>query len=447
MSKVLDWIKSNLVIVLLGAAIVAVLVLAPLLSTRLNHAVRTEAEARAAKLNQLQSLERTSMTLEVPGQAPIQETTVVNPRLLQQYETLAKALSEDARAVDELALAHNRKGRNVLIPRMFPQMPATERDTLPVEFYETLLNAYDVLLASVRAGEPPSNSEVVEALLNRESQFIMNNFRKQTRKDLDSQEIADLDQELTKARLEAYGEAAAAASFYATRANLQMPQYPPNRLPTMVEMYDWQWSYWIQEDLLHAIAAANEGSESVVTSPVKRILRVAIAPAFTASAGAGGGGAPGVGSSPIGRRGSAFGGGGDGDSGMPASEEPAAAEQQVQIDSSQKAELDYSVSFTGRKTNPLYDVRLVELDLVVAAENLPKVLNAIARRNFMTVLNAELVPADAFAAAAEGYIYGRDPVVSVRLTVETVWLRKWTVQFMPAAVRDALGLGAQAPAA
>jgi hypothetical protein len=40
-------------------------------------------------------------------------------------------------------------------------------------------------------------------------------------------------------------------------------------------------------------------------------------------------------------------------------------------------------------------------------------------------------PADAFAAADEGYIYGPTAVSEVDMVVETVWLRSWIARLMP----------------
>lgn len=50
MSRVLDWIKSNLVIVILAVIMVAVMILAPIFSSSRNAAIRAEAETRASTL-------------------------------------------------------------------------------------------------------------------------------------------------------------------------------------------------------------------------------------------------------------------------------------------------------------------------------------------------------------------------------------------------------------
>ncbi|MGA1709615.1 MAG: hypothetical protein ACO4CI_13110, partial [Phycisphaerales bacterium] len=251
---------------------------------------------------------------------------------------------------------------------------------------------------------------------------------------------ADLAAELAKARLVRYGERARELSFYASTQSLDMPPAPQQSRISTAEMFDWQWRLWIAEDLLGAIAMANADSPSVVESPVKRVVSLTVLDELPGGETSGGdsGGFGGGGIS--GRRG-VDGEGSDsaGSAGAGAGDD---AVGPVVIDSSVEAALDFSRTFTGRKSNSVYDVRNVELVVVVATEQLPKLFDALAKRNFMTVLDMELRPADAFEAARLGYIYGTAPVSEATLLIETVWLREWTAPFMPADARQALGIGA-----
>lgn len=110
------------------------------------------------------------------------------------------------------------------------------------------------------------------------------------------------------------------------------------------------------------------------------------------------------------------------------------------IDPSREAKIDYNISLSGRVSNDVYDVRIVDCELIVATTGLPAVMDAIAKRNFMTVLDARIRPADSFAAAQEGYIYGIEPVSRVNLKIESIWLREWTAETMPGDLRDLLGI-------
>jgi hypothetical protein len=106
---------------------------------------------------------------------------------------------------------------------------------------------------------------------------------------------------------------------------------------------------------------------------------------------------------------------------------------------------DYSASFTGLVSSATYDVIPVDVGLVVATAALPDVLDALSRFNFITITNLRVEPVDAFAATERGFYFGSEPVCSVTLRLETVWLRAWTKQHMPTATRQALGIAADAP--
>jgi hypothetical protein len=55
------------------------------------------------------------------------------------------------------------------------------------------------------------------------------------------------------------------------------------------------------------------------------------------------------------------------------------------------------------------------------------------------VTGLEVRPADAFAAADEGYVYGAAPVSEIRMTVETIWMRPWLAKLMPAELQKLKG--------
>ena len=439
MTKVLEWVRGNWVIVACGVVILLTLVLAPLFSGSLEEGVRQTAEERARKVSEIAGFERSPVQLDVPGQASRSGTGVVNAALLETYREVTTALREDADAVRSLAVEHNRKQRGVVSPEAFPKPPASQRETIQFDVHQRIVRAYDALLASVRAGEPPAADAVASELQRRESQFITNTLRKRSRADLDARETADLAAELAKARLVRYGERARELSFYASADSLDMPPAPQQSRISTAEMFDWQWRLWIAEDLLGAIAMANVDAASVVESPVKRVVSLTVLdelPGTTRSSGdASGFGGGGI----AGRRG-LDGEGGEG-GGVAAGGTGDDTLGPVNIDASVEAPLDFSRTFTGRKSNAVYDVRNVELVLVVATEQLPTLFDALAKRNFMTVLDLELRPADAFDAARLGYIYGTSPVSEATLLIETVWLREWTVPFMPSDARQALGIG------
>jgi hypothetical protein len=70
---------------------------------------------------------------------------------------------------------------------------------------------------------------------------------------------------------------------------------------------------------------------------------------------------------------------------------------------------------------------------------MPKVFNAFAQENFMTITQVKMSPVDVFAAARQGYIYGKEPCSEVDMTLETIWFRAWTTLQMPIELKNKLG--------
>ena len=62
---------------------------------------------------------------------------------------------------------------------------------------------------------------------------------------------------------------------------------------------------------------------------------------------------------------------------------------------------------------------------------LSKVLDALAKHNFITVFDMEINSIDPYEAARSGYLYGSAPVSELTLQLETIWLRAWTTELMP----------------
>jgi len=78
-------------------------------------------------------------------------------------------------------------------------------------------------------------------------------------------------------------------------------------------------------------------------------------------------------------------------------------------------------------------------------EKLPALINSISSYNFMTVLDADIYAVDQWEQVENGYYAGTDFAVRVELEIETLWLRSWTKEFMPASVREQLGVAADEP--
>lgn len=428
MSAVLAWIKSNLASVIFIVVMVVALVSLPILAGRLNRSIQDQMKDRVGQHRDLVKLEKTDVKIGNPVSGhQISETALVNKRLLDRLLEVTEAETADATRVQEAAELHNRKGRGVLLDRLFPEPPPAEREVLPEAFHHRLDSAYEQLLERVGAGSPPSLEVMRDEILRREDNFRNQTLQKDVGDPLDEEEQRQLQEALTEQRMSLYAEQAERIGLYATIEALNVPRWEQARQPSLSELYDWQWQYWVVEDLLEALAEANRGSAtarySVQQAPAKRVLDVVV---YESDPGEGGGGGPGASRGDRGR-------GSDGPTGIKPN--PAA-----------EVTRDYGVSFTGRVTNPLYDVRLAEMTLVIETARLPAVMNALARRNFITVLDVDVVPADHYAAARDGYFYGSEPVSEVTLTLETIWLRSWTTPYMPGELKQALHIPVDPPA-
>ncbi|MHC4129307.1 MAG: hypothetical protein ACYTE6_03970 [Planctomycetota bacterium] len=448
MSVVLNWIKSNVYTVVFLAIMVVAPVALWVVSGRMNAAVRADVQARAGKISELDRLEKTNVELSIPGpdNPKVSATIPVNRRFLDRYQEVVDKISQDAEQIRARVVQMNCKGRGVLLDELFPDPPSHLRETLPGQMYRALLSAHEQLLKDCEAGAPPSVEDMVidlEAARDRyQTQILMRSAG-----DLSEDEQIALTEQLTKERLSIYAETANDIKLYATLAELSVPDESerPERAEgyANTQMFDWQWQYWIKEDILKGLHAANEPYGSVVDAPVKRLVSLTVldGPVPQESAGAAtdssrGGGSPG-GFGPAG-------GGGRRSGGRQAA--ASGARPAVAADPSREVPLDYSVSFTGRTDNPLYDVRLVELVIVVESARIPEVFDALARRNFITVIAPVQVDAlDLFGAIKDGYFYGAAPVSQLTLTLETIWLREWTAQYMPAELKQALGIPIEAP--
>jgi hypothetical protein len=411
MNAVLDWVKTNVFTVIFAVVMLVALVVLPIFSAGKNEKVREDAQERARMSTELAQLEKTQLSL--PGSAESQQV-LVNQRLLRRYEALVDLLREDAEQVRDEAIRHNCKDRDVLLPDLFPEprVPGG-RDVLPGRFYELLQRAYADLLAEVNAGSPPSADELREEVERREAQFRTQMLAKEVGDKLDPEEQVQLTEALSDTRLSACARVAEQIGIYASPEALDLPVWEQARTPDLAELFDWQWQYWCYQDLFRAFDAANHNRPTVIQAPVKRVVSMRWGSLATPSASSGfdapkGGTSLGIGGSARGRRGS-----------------PAPAPKPTGQAQSTGGP-DFSYSYTGRKSNALYDVRLVDVDLVIETTQIPAVLDAISRQNFITIIGLSMTPADPYQAVAEGYFYGAEPVSNVTLQLETLWLRAWT---------------------
>lgn len=438
---ILTWIKANIFIVIFAIVMIAAAIVLPIVSSGMNTEVKSIVQARADQISKLDNVLKGEIT--DPAGKPIGSGAITD-EFLARYEQVAALMDTDAKAVQAAALKHNRKDRGVIRPDVLPEMAPAMRDVLPRKFWEDLRAAYDRLLAEVNAGMPPDLESMRETLLQARSTFISQELKKDPENpELEPEEQQNLTEHLAKARMSLYADAAESIGVYLSPATLNIPEWSQENQPDLAGMFAWQWQYWITEDLLRALHESNKTDAKVVRSPVKQILGLTIHNLPGASGGGGQGGTQSGGPPRLGSAGA-----GAAAPALPTGDEDggAAAPVGAAFDPRTPVAADFKDYLSGRVSNGLYDVINVQLDMVVETSRLPEVLDRLAAYNFISIADLSLTPADSFAAAQYGYVFGPKAVSQVSLILQTVWLREWTKEFMPDSVRTLLNIPARAPA-
>jgi hypothetical protein len=400
------WVKANGAIVALCAVIVVVLPVSYIGSSMWNKRIRGSRENEVNKAMLDLNALRISYVLPAAlpgGTATTQVLDAPNQRMTEFFREHRKKLEEQVVQVVEAAQRVNQADHRPLIDGLFPQ-PANRHKTL--DLAEALVgkegrpSAYETLLKSINAGGPADPVQLQSALDEYRMQRIENVQQLTNRENLTEQEQAELRRELGTLRLGYYQRRAQEISVYAGPESLpaDIPKAIPSPPPTVDTCFVWQFDYWMIADLLRAIDNANtiDGQRvGVERALVKRIESMKLDPLI-----------------------------------------PARTVQQTE--SPDGPPPGPRNRLTGRGGNPLYDVRNADLTLLVSSARLGELINAFSRTNFMTVIGLEFEDVDSWAHLEDGYYYGPDHVVRVRITVETVWLRNWTTPLMPPAIRRAL---------
>jgi hypothetical protein len=433
--KVLAWIKSNPV----SVASIGVMVVVPVAAWWVAGDIKAErvrlAESRAQEWANLEKLEKASIEITLPGRAAEAMTGTVSSKSVNAYKALAARLKSDAVSAQQRAREINQGGRTKLIADV--RVTKDNSSVIAEEVFDAVRARATAVLKELKVLAPPGDDRLIDDLQRRQDAFIAAE-RKTDRKSLDADQLKRLQSSLAETRLQLYADTAGSASFYGDLGALDLPGSAgeAGSPPSEPRMFEWQWRLWVQEDVLRALADANTGSRSVIEAPVKRIVSIAVGPDMAMK-----------------RAGPAEGEGGEappaegGDGSVPPADGAAPSEPGLAppapsyppIDLKAPVEYDFSRTFTGRVSNALYDVRNVTLRVVVSTSRMPALLNALAKRNFMTVIGMEVRPADAFDAADLGYIYGAEPVSEVTMVVETVWLKSWLARLMPPEMQKAKG--------
>jgi len=446
MKPILDWVKINPVSI--GAiflVFVSVICLFIVNSSGANFVMQMKQRSNVIK--HLESLQRTKvkippakpddpeLELEVPvNQAAIDQLYGVYSRMNQEYATIFK-----------LAVEFNQGDHVPMHEGIFPE----PRDTaIPFEVREIYRRTLREMLGrpAAEAGYPrlnsdgpPTRGQIVRMLNKVEENYLANNFfpPKESLEELSEAQATQLNELKKQKLIDLLQDHAQSIHLYA-ETQIASPDFAfdvgewskPGPLPLMSQIWDGQVGLWIQQDLAEAIALSNHTGDlkaSVINAPIKRLVKIRMVPGHSGLR--------------EGRRGLI---GSRTRSGRRAG---AANRNRVPAPLSrggvdQRLPDNFMDSPTGRSSNAMYDVRHVEVSLIIDSLMIPVFLNSLQRVNFMTVLNMKVTAVDEYEALREGYVYGSNDVVQADMLIETIWLRDWTTKYMPESVRKQLGIEA-----
>jgi hypothetical protein len=475
------WIKSNLVIVVCLIVTIGAPTALWYVSSGWNAEVQREVNDRGRQLDALAGAGKAEFSWPA---SVASERVMVTPDIVAAYEKRAQLLSSQADAIVTQATALNAEGFENPFPELLPfpqpdQWPswtpqkrqaelAESLQVLPAHLHGRLMTLYDGLLDQVNAGVPPDPTIVRERLASVHDSFAEAHASDET---LTEEERKGLAEKLGVERLALYEERANEIGMYLTLDTLGPPPFASTDIPDHETIARWMWRYWVMQRLMEAIRGANLGLPETGAA-IKRIDRIDVRGLMAldtplaagrqfnrntgGSSGGRSGGAPGGGpprggpprGGPPGvgpPGGGPPGGGppGGGPKGSPGGGHGASDGGHTGPTAPPAGTIDRTKSISGRASNALYDVVLLDLDMVVATDRIDEVLEAFSLPIKTTVLDVVYAPVNGFLALEEGYFYGAGSVSRLTLTVETLWLRAWTKAFLPDSVRTALGFPAR----
>jgi hypothetical protein len=419
MKRILGLIKKNLIIVVSVVIALASFPTLYILSSGWEKKVRTEVEQKVSsdlrELNQINvnyqapSLDPTAPAVEFSG-VPNEPTSLA----IQKY---LASLAQESKRLNELALRWNNPDRQPLVDGLFPEPSEAQRQTKLQEMARIWPDEVRDLLRQAGAGMPPDPEQVFEQLQARLTAERLRLLGVSAGEDavLSPEASKEIQAALGAERLEIYRSRADQLHFYASDDALAgVVRWDETRGAPPLELeWEWQHEYWVFQDTIHALTVANTDQAgqlaSLIDGPIKRVERVAVQPWDLESIST------------------------------------ATTPPPPTVSLTGQIPQDYEVSPTGRTAwptgqNPLYDIRYVDLVLVVDSSRIAQVVDAFPRAGLMTVVSMSIESYDPQPDLQEGFFYGPGNLVRLRMRVETLWMRQWMAPMMPATVRAALGV-------
>lgn len=420
MKRVLGIVKKNLIIVV--AVVVALASFPTLFILSSGWESRIHAEVEQEVGSDLRELNQINVNYEAPSFDPsapaVSFSGVPNEPTSLAIEKYLTSLARESDRLDELALRWNNPNRRLLVEGLFPEPDDAMRQRKLQEMARVWPDAVIDLLREAGAGLPPEPDQVYDRLQSRliaERQRLLGVSAGEEAQ-LSPEAREEIKATLGAERLEIYRSRADQLHFYAADDVFTgVNKWDETRGAPAIELeLEWQHQYWVFQDILLALTVANTDQAgqlaTVIDGPVKRIERITVAPwALDAIAST-------------------------------ATDPPPAT-----VSLTGQIPRNYEISPTGRTAwpagqNPLYDIRYVDLSLVVDSSRIAQVIDAFPRAGLMSVVSLSIESYDPAPDLREGFFYGPGNLVRLRMRVETLWMRQWMAPMMPPSVRAVMGV-------
>jgi hypothetical protein len=476
MKAIVDWIKANPLI--LGSAIVALLSLAWLGLTITGGTAFVAKVVERGKLKSKLAGYRTTPVQLPPEKPDMPARTVnipVNEAAYNDLNEIYQKIGVHNGQISGIVLQRNEANHIPLDTKLFPDVD----DSMQHKLYEAkrkYQRAFkDMLLAPtgeetpgqvrLAAGSPPASSDLMLKLDKLREAALRSRgiFNPKDVTNLNDDDIKTIHREQKEGLINTLKQAAATVQIFAgtdiATDSFSFHVDPWSNetetlRPEIIQIWDSQIGLWIQQDIARAImhtnqpqknpatdAAADGGDApvspkpSVLTNPIKQLISINVSSGYVGINFEGA-----VTGTAAGARRAA--GANKTILGLIIPSKPLSLG-----DPNQKLTDVFTITPSGRRSNPLYDVRHAELRMIVDVLQLPRFFNELNNVNFMTVLSMSVTDVDEYTALRQGYYYGSSDVAEVSITLETIWFRQWTKKYMPAKVKQHLDIKEPAPAA
>lgn len=417
MKNVMEWVKGHWLIIVLGVIAVAALPVALFFSLGVAKKLTEEVQTKAGEdYKNVTSTKVEYYVLTPTGEKVLVKSMDVNSPTTKQYAKWNEEISTQAQKQATEGEAFNKSDHGLLVEGLFPAPSELVRDSKVAEFIDVYKNRFhQALLSKIGAGMPPDPVAIAQQMAQHveDARTLIRNERGSA--EFSPDESAKLQRELFAIRVENAKRRASEISVYGdVNVFSGVAAIDANARPTLAMAWDLQERAWLHSDVIKAVGKANNSENGTVvggvpSSIVKRIVRVAPSRSVYETGSA-----------------------------VP-------FEQGVD-----KVPQDFTKSLTGRFSGPgsqnkWYDVRDVDLEIIVSSQRLPAFIDSLGATNFISVLDLDIQSLDVFEELKAGFYYGDENVVRATLKLESIYLRSWRSASMPQDVQAALGMSEGVP--